>query len=200
MKYVAVLIAITGMAVAQTRFVDNSPAGNPLSLAASKDAQTGECNVKLHNNEPRPVGAVVVAFDGDPRLDQSMTHDHFYRSDEDVAMHGTDFDMSFSCTQPTATITVKLVQFNDGQVWEGSDAQAIANLAFDRRTGIDYLNEVLAATDIKAELAKPPLAGKTAGQRAGMQFLLKSSADPVATAKDRLANAESHSSWLLNLK
>lgn len=191
---------ITGMAASQTKFVDNSPAGNPFSVAASKDAKTSDCNVKLHDNDSRPVVAVVVAFDGDSNAAQRMTHDYFFRSDEHVAMHGKDFDMSFSCNQQTATITVKLIQFNDGRVWEGSDAKTITDLAADRREGMNYLNEVLTAVDSKAELAKPIQPGKNLSPRWGEQLACKSSPDPIGTAKERLANANAHASWLLNLK
>jgi len=199
MRYVALLIAITGMAVVQTKFVDKSPAGSPIRLVETVNANK-ECGITARNIDKRPVVAVVVDFDAGP-VGGHMTHDHFFRSDEHVAMYGYEFQIeNFPCNTAKVTVTTKFIQFNDGQVWSGSDAKTIADLAFNRREEIDYLNEVIAATDIKAELAKPPQPGKALLARGGEQAVLLNSSDPVATAKDRLANAEAHASWLLDLK
>lgn len=205
MKYVLLFIAITGLGFAQAKFVDNSPAGSPLSLAGSKDEKTGECNIAVHDNDQRPVAAVVIHFDARTHVDQIMGHDYFFRSDEQAAMYGKDFDMHIDCNKPTVAMTVQLVQFNDGQVWGGSDAKTVRALAAERREAMDYLHEVLSAPDMTEALAKTEKGtrnseGKFITGRLNEQSLLKVVGDPVATARDRLANAEAHSSWLLNLK
>jgi len=204
MKYVALLIAFTGMAVAQVKLVDNSPAGSPLQFTF-KGQDASMCKVRMHNDDTRPFVAVVVYFDpADPDVaPERMTVDYFLKSDELIAMYGKDIDMSFLCTgsPKTITVTTKLVQFSDGQVWEGSDTKDIAQLAADRRESIDYLNEFLTVTDIKAALATMPkdANGHLLQRRYGEQLVLKDSPDPIATAKDRLANTTAHASWLLNL-
>ena len=204
--HVVLLIACTGMAVAQvkTTFVDNSPAGNPMSLAGSKD-KTGQCNITLHNNSPRPVVAVVVDFEGGPNVAAHMIHDHFFMSDEHVAMHGNDFEMSFPCSDwKTVTMTTKFIQSNDGQLWEESDAKTVGEIAAQRRDAIDYLNEVVQAPDTKAKLAQVTKAtrdvnGNLLTARNHERDVLRSADDPIGTAKERLANGEAHSAWLLNL-
>jgi hypothetical protein len=71
--------------------------GSSISLAGSKDVKTGNCHVTAHNSDVRPVVAVVVDFDGGTRVAVHMMHDHFFKSDDHVAMHGSDFPMSFPC-------------------------------------------------------------------------------------------------------
>lgn len=205
MKHVLLFLAITGLGVAQVKFVDDSPAGSPVSLAGSKDAKTGECNIAVHDNDQRPVAAVVIHFDADAKVDQIMSHDHFFRSDEHAAMYGKDFSMHIDCNKPAVVMTVQLVQFNDGQVWSGSDAKTARALAAQRREAMDYLHEVLSAPDMTEALAKTEKGtwnseGKFITGRLNERSLLNLVGDPVAAARDRLANAEAHASWLLNLK
>jgi len=193
---ILVIIAIAGMAVAQsqTKFVDNSPTGSPIRLAETVNAN-GECGITALNTDKRPVVAVVVDFDAGP-VAGHMTHDHFLRRDEHVAMYGYEFPIEdFPCSTATVTATTKFVQFNDGQVWEGSDAKTVSEVATNRRDSIDYLGEVLAASDVASKLAQKT----TKLTREAERQLLKMSDDPIQTAKDRLANADAHSSWLNSL-
>jgi hypothetical protein len=97
-------------------------------------------------------------------------------------------------------MTTKFVQFNDGQVWEGSDPKTVSEIAAQRKDSIAYLNEVLAAPDIKAAIAKVNRAERDANgvlltSRVAERSLLKLLADPTALAKERLSNADEHAAW-----
>jgi hypothetical protein len=207
MKHLLLLIAITAQAISQSaEFVDNSPTGNAISVAGSKDAKTGNCSVLVHNNDLRPAVAVVVDFDGGNNVARHTIHDHFFMSDDHVVTNGKDFDMSFPCADwKSVTTTTKLVQFNDGQLWASSDAKTVKEIAAQHRDAIDYLNEVLRATDVRAALATIPEAAPNADgtpltARVHERYVLNNAADPIAAAQERLENANAHSSWLLNLK
>jgi|SRR5215469_7797791 len=192
------------------KFVDNSPADSPLTLTASLGATTGMCAVAIHDNDLRPVVAVVVWFDGigkNGAVNQHIVHDHFFRSDEHIAMNGKDIDMPFPCDgfEQAKSMHLQFVQFNDGQTWSGNDAETSKEIARQRRAAIAYVKGVLASPDVKAALAKPPHSyldadGVRLVSGVNMWYRLKKAIDPVATAKEILANADEHKAWLDNLK
>lgn len=127
LKHVVLVIASVCMAVAQTKtkFVDNSPGGSPIRLAESRDNATGTCSITALNTDKRPAAAVVVDFE--PGMEGGrMTHDHLFRPDDHVSMHGYEFPIeNFPCDTKEVTVKTMFVQFNDGQVWEGSDAKPL---------------------------------------------------------------------------
>lgn len=187
MKTLCVVLLFAGLAVAQTKFVDNSPNPSPIRLAVLN--VEGNCSIVAVNKDKRPIVALVVDFKTDLETGR-MTHDHFFKSDEHVSMHGFQFPIEeFPCDNKSAEATTKLVQFSDGEFWESSDPATVTELAQDRRDATEYLGQVI--LDV-TKLSQKTTTLVTSRERE----LLKSVNDPVSTAKERINNAGLHSSWL----
>ena len=110
-------------------------------------------------------------------------------------MNGTDIDVFFACpgakTINMRTCSSNLMTIRYGR---GVTPKAVAQIVTERQETIDYLNEVAAATDVKAALVKDPgptrrADGTKSITRSQAWWMLKQEADPVAAISDRLGHA-----------
>jgi hypothetical protein len=226
MKTILAMLCLLLSAFGQTiQITDGSPSGSPLQFKGTITfGPAVACAITGHNNGSRMIVAWVVQLqvvrpDGQT-FSEPFTHDHFFKSDQTLAMMspmpGLDFDTQLDCSDyhhkgyvatpqsPLMTLTTKLVQFDDGSVW--GESTAAKELAFQRQEAVAYLQSLKAAGDLTKALAQEPAYGTEPGSDNHLRWAklimwkyLSEDPTPEAKAADldnRLAIAQAHAAWL----
>lgn len=208
----------------QVQITDKSPSGSPVSFQGTItfSATAPNCTITAHNNSSRIIVALgvqinVVTPAGHPFYAVFAGYDHFFASDETLAMMGPkpeqDFNPEFNCSlftddprdhyppqSPSMTITATVIQFFDGSVW--GDAREVM---VQRRAAIAYLQSLKSAPDLTQALAQePPLSDSTdphhtLSTRDLTWAILRDEPTPQAQADEvnrRLAIAQKRGAWI----
>lgn len=186
------LLALSGTSFAQ-KFINNSP-DSPVTFTGIRLDQRW-CKATAHNSDLRPVVALIADFNG-----TQVLHDHFFQTDSYIAMHGKDIDIHFLCSAQDVSMVVRFVQFNDGEIWNKSDPEAIAKVRATRVKATDYLNGVILAANLGPDPGvKHSADGKASITESEIWWTLKQEPNPVDAALLRISNAAEHSDWMFQL-
>ena len=232
MKGILVTLCLLASAFGQVvQIKDGSPSDSPLTFKGSitygAPYTNSDCTIVAHNGGSRRIVAFlaqlnVMRADGH-YFNEPFRHDHFFGSDEMLAMmafnSGQDFDPGINCSEfggtkttneamtpqpPWMTITTTMVQFDDGSVW--GDPASAKEIMFQRNEAIAYLQSLKASDNLTDALAHEPPMGIERNsdhhlrwERTLQWSYISEKTTPQAQADElnrRLAIAQAHAAWI----